>query len=96
MPKPKEGEIWIVTTERIDQETKLQLPAEDLTVEIELIEAAHIRKSVDRETGKEFDLAIPDRVHFRYQGDEKNKTFGVAGLLGTYELAMFQRKGRRT
>ena len=95
MPKPKEGEIWIVTTERIDQETKLQLPPEDLSVKIEMIENAHVRQSINRETGEEFEIQIPDRVHFRYEGDEKNKTFEVAGLLGSYELAMFQRKGRR-
>lgn len=99
MRAPKEKEIWILNNERFDPKTGGQLPPLDLRVRVEQIEPAHVRKSVDRKTGKESSIRVPDRVFFRYCENDTNEALGLRHesgkmRLGSYELALFQGRAR--
>lgn len=99
MRTPKEREIWILNNERFDPETGMQMPAIDLSVRVERVDPAHVRKSIDQETGEESSIRIPDRIHFRYCEDTTNKGLGLqheSGKMrvGSYDLASFVERAR--
>lgn len=89
MKKPKEGERWTVLTERLDPETGSKLAPINLRVVVARVESGGTKKGISQETGKEYEINVPSRVHFRYDDDDRNREFEIVGLIGTYELSNF-------
>ena len=100
MKRPQENENWILNNERFDPETGISMAPIDLLVRVERIDEAHIRKGVSKQTGKPYEVSIPDRIHFRYRANETNVGLGLqdeeSGLMkvGSYELSIFMQRAR--
>lgn len=95
MREPKEGELWTVTTERIDPETHAQLASVPVKVIVARMDPGGPKKGINQKTGKEYEINVPPRVHFRYVDDEANRKLGIADLIGTYELTTFVDQAKR-
>lgn len=92
MRQPKEDEHWIVNTSRIDPETNQQLPSIKLMVMVARVDESTIKKGIVQATGREYEVTVPARVHFKFVDNSRNRELEVANLLGSYELSEFVEK----